>query len=122
VLKPKIFPNWRKMRRNHIVFCINCSKLGFPVPLPPFRNLENQNLRCLFPMPLFVFIRIPGCLQNEYVYSNYSNNGYSNENFTLFPLANNINFIEIWFWKLEKLSGLNQFLAKGKKLTLQLNC
>jgi hypothetical protein len=34
---------------------------------------------------LFVFIRIPGCLQNEYKYSNYLNYlniGYSNENFT----------------------------------------
>jgi hypothetical protein len=34
---------------------------------------------------LFVFIRIPGCLPNEYEYSNYSNYsnyGYSNENFS----------------------------------------
>ena len=34
---------------------------------------------------LFVSIRIPGCLPNEYEYSNYSNYsnyGYSNENFT----------------------------------------
>ena len=35
---------------------------------------------------MFVFIQIPGCLPNEYKYlnhSNYSNNGYSNENFSV---------------------------------------
>ena len=35
---------------------------------------------------MFVFIRIPGCLPNEYKYLNYSNNGYSNENFIISDL------------------------------------
>jgi hypothetical protein len=77
---------------------------------------------------LFVFIRIPGCLPNEYEYSNYSNysnNGYSNETFgehsSMWATCRSFSFFFFFLLcllgLLERLLNRKQHL-KGKESTV----